>query len=81
MPSGTTPDHTSTDKPDKYVTNSDGSAFNTRHQTCQCLSTDTSTIPPDVMPDILTTPDPTPRNADSQQTRSSAADAETEFIL
>ena len=31
------------------VTNSDGPAFNTRSQTQQCLSTDTSTVQPDVM--------------------------------
>ena len=40
------------------VSNSDGQAFNTRSQTCQCLSTDTSKIPPDAMPDISMTPDP-----------------------
>ena len=43
------------------VTNSDGPAFNTRSQTYQCLSTDTSMVPPDVMPDISTAPDPTPK--------------------
>ena len=32
------------------VTNSDGPAFNTRSQTHQCLSADTCTVPPDVMP-------------------------------
>ena len=60
MPSGTTSDHTSTDKP-TVVTNSDGPAFNTRSQTCQCLSMDTSTAPPDVMPDISIASDPTPK--------------------
>ena len=52
------------------VTNSDGPAFNTRSQTHQCLSTDTSTVPLDVMPDISTTPDPTPKmlTADSSTT-------------
>ena len=43
------------------VTNSDGPAFNTRSQTCQHISTNTSTVPPDVMPDISTAPDPTPK--------------------
>ena len=43
------------------VTNSDGPTFNTRSQTHQCISTDTSTVPPDVMPDISTTPDSTPK--------------------
>ena len=43
------------------VTNSDGPAFNTRCQTHQHLSTDTSTVPPDVMPDISTAPDPSPK--------------------
>ena len=59
MPSRTTPNHTSINKP---VTNSDGPAFNTRSETHQCLSTDTSTIPPDVMPDITMTPDPMPKS-------------------
>ena len=35
------------------VTNSDGPAFNTRSQTHQCLSTDTSTVQPDVIPDVM----------------------------
>ena len=43
------------------VTNSDGPAFNTRSQTCQCLSMDTSTVPPDVKLEISTAPDPTPK--------------------
>ena len=43
------------------VTNSDGPAFNTRSQTCQFLSAGTSTVPPDVMPEISTAPDPTPK--------------------
>ena len=44
------------------VPNSDGPAFNTRSQTCQCLSMDTSTVPPDVMPEIWTAPNPTPKS-------------------
>ena len=44
------------------VTNSDGPAFNTRSQTHQCLSTDTSTVPPDVTPEISKAPDPTPKS-------------------
>ena len=44
------------------VTNSDGPTFNTRSQMCQHLSTDTVySVPPDVMPDISTAPDPTPK--------------------
>ena len=34
------------------TTNTDGPAFNTRSQTHQCLSLDTSTEQPDVTPDI-----------------------------
>ena len=44
------------------VTNSDGPTFNTRSQTHQCLSTDTSTVLPDGMPEISKTPDPTPKS-------------------
>ena len=44
------------------VINSDGSAFNTRSQTHQCLSTDISTSQPDVMPEISEAPDPTPKS-------------------
>ena len=43
------------------VTNLDGPAFNTRSQRHQCLSMDTSTVPADVMPEISTAPDPTPK--------------------
>ena len=43
------------------ITNSDGPAFNTRSQTHQCLSTDTSTVQPDVTPEIPKVPDPTPK--------------------
>ena len=41
------------------VTNSDGPAFNTRGQTHQHLSADTSTSQPDVMPEISEASDPT----------------------
>ena len=44
------------------VTNSDGPAFNTRSQTHQCLSTDTSTLQPDVTPEVSEVPDPTPKS-------------------
>ena len=44
------------------ITNSDGPAFNTRGQTCQCLFTDTLTVQPDVMLEILKAPDPTPKS-------------------
>ena len=44
------------------VTNSDGPASNTRSQTCQCLSMDTSTVQPDVMLEISKAPDSTPKS-------------------
>ena len=44
------------------VTNSDGHALNTRSQTHQCLSTDTTTVQPDVTPEISKTPDPMPKS-------------------
>ena len=47
------------------VTNSDGPAFNTRSQTHQCLSMDTSTVQPAVTPEISKTPDPTPKSLTS----------------
>ena len=40
------------------VSNTDGPAFNNRNQTCQCLSTDSSALQPDVTPEISKTPDP-----------------------
>ena len=43
------------------VKNSEGPAFNTRGQTYQCLSTDTSTVQPDVTPEISKTSDPMPK--------------------
>ena len=55
------------------VTNSDGPAFNTRRQIYQCLSMDTSTVQPDVMPEISTTPDPMPNITDSRQIRNGKA--------
>ena len=61
MPSGTTTDHTITINL-LSVTNSDGPAFNTRCQICQCLSMDTSTVHPDVTPEISKTPHPTPKS-------------------
>ena len=44
------------------VTNSDGPAFNTRSQTCQCLSTCTFASQPDIMPEVSEVPDPTPKS-------------------
>ena len=44
------------------VTNTDGPAFNTRSQTCQCLSMDTSTSQPDITPEVLEAKDPTPKS-------------------
>ena len=58
------------------VTYSDGPAFNTRSQTHQCLSMATSTVQPDVMPEISKPPDPTPKSVIARQIRSSATDAE-----
>ena len=44
------------------VTNSGGPVFNTRSQTPQCFSMDTSTAQPDVMQEVLEIPDPTPKS-------------------
>ena len=61
MTSGITSDYASTNNL-LSVTNSDGPAFNTRSQTHQHLSTNSSTSQPDVMPEISKAPDPTPRS-------------------
>ena len=42
------------------VTNSDGPAFNTRSQTHQCFSVNTSSSQPDIVPKVSEVPDPTP---------------------
>ena len=44
------------------VTDADGPTFNTRSQTCACLSTHTSTLQPDVIPDISEAKDPIPKS-------------------
>ena len=44
------------------VTNPDGPAFDTRSETHQCLSVDTSTSQPDVMPEVSEVPHPTPKS-------------------
>ena len=44
------------------VTDTGGPAFNTRSQTCECLSTDTSTSQPDVIPDVSEAKVPTPKS-------------------
>ena len=44
------------------VTNSDGPAYNTRGQTCQHLSMDTSTPQPDITPEVSEVTDPTPKS-------------------
>ena len=44
------------------VTNTDGPAFNTRSQTQQFLSPDTSTSQPDVTPKVSATTDHTPKS-------------------
>ena len=43
------------------VPNTEGPAFNTRRQTQQCLASDLSRAQQDVTPDIMPTPDPTPK--------------------
>ena len=44
------------------VINTDGPAFNTKSQTQQCLAPDSSTAQPSITPDIVSTPDPTPKS-------------------
>ena len=44
------------------VTNTDGPAFNTRSQTHQCLSLDTSTSQPNFTPEVSEVMDPTPKS-------------------
>ena len=44
------------------VTNTDGPTFNTRSQTHQHLSPDTSTSQPDIMPEVSTIANPTPKS-------------------
>ena len=44
------------------ATNTDGSAFNTRSQTHQCLSPDNSTSQPDVTQEVSAATDPTPKS-------------------
>ena len=44
------------------VTSTDGPAFNTRSQTHQQLSPETSTSQPDVTPDVSEATDPTPKS-------------------
>ena len=43
------------------VTNTDGPAFNTRNQTCQCFSLDTFTLQPNIMPEVSAATYPTPK--------------------
>ena len=44
------------------VSNTAGPAFNARSQTQQYLASDPSTAQQDVTPDIMPTPDPTPKS-------------------
>ena len=44
------------------VSNTDGPAFNTRSQTQQCLTPDTSTIQPSITPEVSPVPNPTPKS-------------------
>ena len=45
-----------------YLSDTDGPAFNTRSQTHEHLSADTSTLQPDVIPDVSAAKDPTPKS-------------------
>ena len=58
------------------ITNSDGPAFKTRSQTCQCLSVDSSPLQPDVVPEISKAPHPTPKMPDNRQIISPPTDGE-----
>ena len=58
------------------ITKPDGPVFNTRIQACQHLSMDTSTVPPDVIPEISRAPDPMPKLLTANRFRSSVANAE-----
>ena len=49
------------------VMNPDGPAYNTRSQTHQCLSVDTLTSQPDVMPEVPEVPDPTPKSLTTER--------------
>ena len=44
------------------VSNTDGSAFNTRSQTQQCPAPDSPATQPNVTPEYMLTPDPTPKS-------------------
>ena len=44
------------------VSNTGGPAFNTRSQNQQCLAPDSSTTQPSVTPDVMSTPDLTPKS-------------------
>ena len=44
------------------VTDTDGLAFNTRSQTHEHLLMDTSTLQPDITPNVLEATDPTPKS-------------------
>ena len=48
---------------------SDGPAFNTRSQTHQCLSLDTSTSQPDITPEVSEATDPTPNSLTADRLR------------
>ena len=49
------------------ATNTDGPAFNTRNQTHQHISSDTSTSQPDVKPEVSKATDPTPKSLTSDR--------------
>ena len=44
------------------ITNSDGPTFNIRSQTCQSLSANTSTLHPEITPEVSEVPDSTPKS-------------------
>ena len=52
------------------VTNTDGPTFNTRSQSHQCLSPDTSTSQPDITQEVLKATDPTPKSLTADRLRS-----------
>ena len=60
------------------VLNQDGPAFNTRSQTQQCLASDQSTAQQDVMPDIMSTPDPTHKSLTADKSRNPSPNAKTD---
>ena len=63
------------------VSNTDGPAFNTKSQTQQHLTPDTSTAQPSITPDVSPVSNPTPKSPDSRQVRDSSSNAENQPLL